>query len=378
MQLPQDQQAWILFTLFWVFVLTALIQLWYYLFYFSRLAFYKEKDRPASQPPASILICARNEAANLERNIPLIMEQDYPDFEVIIINDCSWDETDMVLKNMAQRFPALKVITIKEDEYFSHGKKVAVMVGIKGARSEYILFTDADCRPASNQWIRGMMQHFDQHCELVLGYGPYEKQEGFLNKLIRFDTFAIGLQYLSMAMAGSPYMGVGRNLAYKRSLFFKVKGFASHYHIESGDDDLFVNEAARKGNTVAVISKNAMTYSVPKNTFRDWLRQKKRHTTTFRHYKMSTRLRLMLFGLTQYAFYPLLIPLLIFRFELIPLLTIFGLVLLVKSLVLYRSMEKMEEKDLFWVHPILEAWLMCLYPVISIGNRFTKNHKWRN
>lgn len=377
MQLPEDRLGWILFILFWSFAFLVLIRAWYQLFYFSRVAFFKEKGKASSEPPASVIICARNEAANLEKNIPMIMAQDYPDFEVIVINDCSWDETDMVLKNLAQRFPKLKVITIKEDEYFSHGKKVAVMVGIKGARSEYLLFTDADCYPSSDQWIRCMMQPFDQHCDIVLGYGPYEKQPGWLNRLIRYDTFLIGQQYLGMALAGAPYMGVGRNMAYKRSLFFKVKGFASHYHIESGDDDLFVNEAATAGNTVSILRKEGMTYSVPKNTFKDWMRQKKRHTTTFRYYKWGSRFRLGLYGLSSYLLYPLFVLLLVFQFELIPLLSIFGAGLLIRMIVMYQSMKKMGEQDLFGYYPVLEAWLMMAYPLIQLRNRSTKKKKWR-
>ncbi|MCC7303361.1 MAG: glycosyltransferase [Bacteroidia bacterium] len=377
MQLPEDQQGWIVFIVFCAFALCALVQVWYFAYYFSRVAFRSKKERPASEPPASVLICARNEAANLEKNIPLIMQQDYPDFEVIVINDCSWDDSEMVLKSLGQQYPALRVITIKEDQYFSHGKKVAVMVGIKGAKSEYLLFTDADCRPASNQWIRNMLQSFDQHCDIVLGYGPYERTAGFLNKLIRFDAFTIGLQYLGMASAGVPYMGVGRNLAYKRSLFFKVKGFASHYHIESGDDDLFVNEAATSGNTVAMTTAESMTVSIPESSFRNWLRQKRRHSTTFRHYKAGTRLRLGLFGLSQYLFYLLLLFLLVFQFELIIVLAIFGVHLLLRSVIMFRSMSRLGEKDLFWLYPVYEACLMFLYPVISISNRFRKKNKWR-
>ena len=181
--------------------------------------------------------------------MPRIFEQDYPHFEVVVVNDCSWDNTSDLLKEFGLKHSNLKIVTIKEDDTYSHGKKVALMMGIKGATHEHMLLTDADCRPNSKEWLRNMMQHFTGETEIVLGYGAYEKQGGFLNKIIRYDTFMIALQYLSFALAGKTYMGIGRNLAYKKSLFFKMKGFASHYHIESGDDDLVVNEAATKQNS---------------------------------------------------------------------------------------------------------------------------------
>ena len=370
MQLPKNQQEWILFSLFCSFAFFAALQVWYYLWFFSRLAFHKNKQGPISTPPASVLICARNEATNLEENLPLIMTQDYPDFEVVVINDCSWDDTELVLKNLAGRYPNLKIITIKQDDSFSHGKKVAVMVGIKGAKHEHLLFTDADCKPQSDQWLRQMMKPFDQDCDIVLGYGAYQKESGFLNRLIRFDTFTIALMFLSMAMARRPYMGVGRNLAYKRTLFFKNKGFASHYYIASGDDDLFINEAATRDNTVSVIAPEGFTLSVPKRSLRDWVRQKGRHATTFSHYKMGTRLRLLLFGLSQYLFYLLFLPLVVLWYEPIIVLSIFGFKQLVQLIIFSRSMEKLKEKDLLWLFPFLEFSLMCLYPVISINNRF--------
>ncbi len=196
--------------------------------------------------PVSVIICARNEDENLTEFLPKILTQEYPEFEVIVVNDCSWDNTETVIDEFARIFPNLKKISIKEDENYKHGKKFAVLVGIKGAKYENLVFTDADCYPSSNTWLKEMASGFTSKKEILLGYGAYIKTHGFLNKLIRFDTFTIALRYLSAGMKGKAYMGVGRNLGYKKSLFFKHKGFSSHYHINSGDDDLFVNEAATK------------------------------------------------------------------------------------------------------------------------------------
>lgn len=225
--------------IFAAFALALIVQLWYYLFFFRRLAFYKKSELNANTPPASIIVCARNEEDNLIDFLHFIFEQDYPEFEVVVVNDCSTDNTPDILKELEKKYSNLKVCTIQESKNHSHGKKVALMMGIKGAKHEHLLFTNAGCKPNSKNWIKNMMQHFNSETEIVLGYGAFERQAGFLNKIIRFDTFLIALQYLSFALAGRTYMGTGRNLAYKKSLFFKMKGFASHYHIEAGDDDLF-------------------------------------------------------------------------------------------------------------------------------------------
>jgi len=362
---------------FIVFVFALLIQLWYYLWYFSRLAFFKKKDIPFNTPPASIIICAKNEDHNIIEFLPQIFEQDYPEFEVVVVNDCSFDNTGDILQELSKRYSNLKIVTIKEDENYRHGKKVALMMGIKGAKHEHMLLTDADCKPNSKNWLRNMMQHFTAETEIVLGYGGYEIQKGFLNKIIRFDTFMIGLQFLSFALAHKTYMGTGRNLAYKKSLFFKMKGFASHYHIESGDDDLFVNEAATKQNSKIEVSIASHTISRVKKTFRTWFNQKRRHVTTFEHYNTGSKFRLTMISMSQYLFFASFITLLIIQFEPVVVLSLFLFRVVIQILIFNKSMKLLAEKDLLVFSPIIELILLIAYPMIALSNLFMKKNKWR-
>ncbi|MCW3071508.1 MAG: hypothetical protein JWO44_1398 [Bacteroidetes bacterium] len=376
--------VWSVFTTFSVglvvfgaFVLALLIQLSFYLGTFSRLAFYKKKEMLPHTPPASIVICARNEDDNLVEFLPRIFEQDYPEFEVVVVNDCSFDNSADILKEFANRHSNLKIVTIKEDDTYSHGKKVALMMGIKGAGNEHMLLTDADCRPNSKDWLRNMMQHFTGETEIVLGYGAYEKQKGFLNKIIRYDTFFIALQFLSFALARKTYMGTGRNLAYKKSLFFKMKGFASHYHIESGDDDLFVNEAANKRNSQVEVSIDSHTISRPKTTFRDWFRQKRRHVTTYKHYNGASKFRLAMLGMSLYLFYGTFVTALILQFAPILVLSLFALRLLIQMLIFNKSMKLLAEKDLLLLSPLIELLLLTVYPFVTFFNMFVRKNKWK-
>jgi len=255
---------------------------------------------------------------------------------------------------------------------------VAVMMGIKGASNEYLLFTDADCKPNSKEWLKNMTEHFiNKETEIVLGYGAYEKQRGFLNKMIRFDTFFIALQYLSFALAGKTYMGVGRNLAYKKSLFFKMKGFASHYHIQSGDDDLFVNEAASKVNSTIEINMDSHTISRVKKTFMGWFAQKRRHIITFKHYNAKSKWRLRLIGLSQYLFFVLFVTLLIFQFEPKLVVSLFLSRLFIQIIIFIKPMKLLNEKDLIVVFPIIEIILLFVYPALVVSNFILKKVNWR-
>jgi len=376
MIIPQATEIY----LFAIFCYAFIIQLWYYLFYFRVLGFYKKKDEVTHFPPASIIICAKNELQNLRENLPAVLTQNYSDYEVVVVNDCSYDGTDEMLKEFAKQYSYLKIVTIKEDEHYVHGKKFAQMVGIKGAKNECLLFTDADCKPASSDWLKTMVSNFDDKTDIVLGYGNYEKTKGWLNKLIRFDAFYIAVQYLSFALVNRPYMGIGRNLAYRKSLFFKHKGFASHYHIDSGDDDLFVNRAATKTNCKVEINPLAQTITKAKKSYSDWIKQKRRHITTAGYYTASTKILLGLLTISQYLFFFLLILLLLIKTKfVIPVLSAFVLRYFVQILIFSKTMNKTSEKDLLFLAPILELKLLFFYPVFLLSNLFArKKNKWKN
>lgn len=360
---------------FWGLAGALLIQLFYFLFFFIRVGTYKRKPGISEFPPVSVLICARNEDDNLVENLPLVLNQDYPDFEVVVVNDCSFDNTGDVLEEFAKKHKHLKIVTIKEDEYYQHGKKVAVMMGIKGSSHEHLLLTDADCRPSSTNWLKNMVAHFTSETEIVLGYGPYERTKGMLNKLIRFDTFFIALQYLSFSLARVTYMGVGRNMAYRKELFFRY-GFRSHYHIQSGDDDLFVNEAARRSNTRVELSPESFCFSKAKKTFREWWYQKRRHLETGKRYKSGHKFLLGLFVLSQWILFGCFIAALVLKFQPYVVCGIFLLRFLIQMLIFNFAMKRLGERDLLILTPLFEIFFLLFYPIITLSRVFRRKTKW--
>ncbi|MBI3502639.1 MAG: glycosyltransferase [Bacteroidetes bacterium] len=373
------------FVVFIIFCLSIAVLLWYYFFFFARLAFYKEhQPSTINHQPVSVVICAKNEDHNLPEFLPLILSQDYPEYEVVVVDDCSWDNTPDVLREFEKKYSNLKVITIKEDLKHYHGKKFALMVGIKGASHDYLLLTDGDCKPLSNQWLKKMMSKFSAGKEIMLGYSKYEKLPGLLNKLIRFDTFHIALQYFSFAMAGKPYMGIGRNLAYKKELFFRHKGFATHYHIESGDDDLFINEAATEKNVAVEFSEGSYTESRVKKDWKGWIEQKRRHLTTWKEYKLSDKFRLGLYPFSQAIFWLSFIALLIankhelfFEYDLYLILGLLALRLISQWIIFKFALAQLKEKDLFLTSLFAELFLLVFYPALSISNALFRRKKWK-
>ena len=354
------------------------VQLYFSLFVHLKLAFAKVEEIPsAGRKPVSVIICARNEAANLVEFLPSVLQQDYPDFEVIVVNDRSWDKTRDILEEFSSRYKNLKVVTVPEGEKFIAGKKFAVTMGIKAAANEWLVFTDADCKPASPNWLMGMQQPGDESTAIVLGYSPYIRKRGLLNSLIRFETFFTAVNYLSYAIKGMPYMGVGRNMAYKKSLFFKNKGFAAHMHIPSGDDDLFVNAHATARNTEVRINKQTHVWSAPNSTFSAYLRQKKRHFGAGKFYKAKHKFILSAQIIIQFLFYALFITLMFFKPALYVAAGIFILSLIIRSFIYPRLLKRLNYGDLRWWFPILDILLFIFLVFNGILSIFVKKVKWK-
>jgi glycosyltransferase involved in cell wall biosynthesis len=352
--------------LFYFFVIVAAVQIFYYSCFFSRIAFYKKKSKDQSQQhPVSVVICARDEDENLARNLPGVLVQHYSSSsEVVVVNDNSVDDSKYILQELKKTFKSLNVVELTQEAKLIAGKKYPLSVGIREAKHEVLLLTDADCVPASEYWIQKMQDGYDNGIEIVLGYGAYHKRKGLLNKLIRFETFHTALQYLSYALAGLPYMGVGRNLSYKKDLFIRNKGFSSINHIPSGDDDLFINKVANSQNTTVIIDPDAITRSIPKTTWAGWLKQKSRHYTTAKYYKPKHKLLLGLYFITQFIYYPLFVAAILFydwRF----VLAVFGLRLLIQGFILYKAMKKMGEADMWPWFIILDMWMFFYYIIFA-------------
>lgn len=347
----------------------------YYLYFYARVAFYKSKAIAEPTEGISVVICARNEAENLLENLPKIFEQHYKNFEVIIVNDCSIDETEDVLRAFKNRYRNCKIVMLKENDLFIGGKKFAITMGIKAAKNDIVLFTDADCIPSSEKWIEEIARAYTGNTGIVIGYGAYRKEPCFLNKLIRFDAFLIGLRSMSFALAGITYMGVGRNLSYRKTLFFRNKGFASHQHIPYGDDDLFVNQAATRSNTRVAPGPDARTISIPKKTFNDWFRQKRRHLRTGVHYKFSHQFLLAAQPVVQLIFIGLFTALMILNYNFGLIAGIFGARILMQIVIFHKAMKKLGDNDLLLFSPLLEIILLFIHPAILFSAMLMKQRK---
>jgi len=352
---------------FIVLCVVTLIQSFFYLGIFRKLAVYVKPSQDKSRTqPVSVIVCAKDEAHNLEKYLPDLLTQHYnTTHEILVINDNSTDDTRYFLEELGRMFKHLRVINLTQEAKHIPGKKYPLSIGIKSSRHEVVLLTDADCRPAGPEWISTMQTCYHDGIDIVLGYGAYEKKPGLLNKLVRFETFHTALQYLSYTLKGMPYMGVGRNLSYRKTLFFNAKGFSSINHIPGGDDDLFLNKVATPQNVAISTEPESFTYSAPPRDFDGWFRQKSRHYSTAKYYKSKHRFWLGLYAVTYALFYPLLIVSAIFfdwRFA----LGVLALRWIMVGITWHKTMKRLDEKDLFPIFWLLDIWQFFYYLIFSV------------
>lgn len=356
--------------------LAVLLQLFHHFKFLLPFAFAKDLEQKKFQEPVSVIICARNEEENLKANLESILQQDYPNFEVVVVNHDSLDGTQDFLESLQADYPHLKLTRAQDSVHFTAGKKYAQTIGIKAASHEHLVFTDADCQAASPQWLQEIANGFREGKEIVLGYSPYDKGFGYAGWLARYETFLTGMQYFSFAHAGLPYMGVGRNLAYLKSLFFKNRGFASHLHLPSGDDDLFVNEVANKENVSLNWKKEAFTFTQPKSSFWKWFLQKRRHLNTVQNYKLRHKWMLLGLSLGRYFFWLGLLLAIIFQTFSITALILIAIRILLVYVTYIKVAKKLDEMDLALCWPFLEIQFLVFDLIVYTSVRIRKPRDW--
>jgi poly-beta-1,6-N-acetyl-D-glucosamine synthase len=365
-----------MFVCFSIFCIAAIIQLFYWLWFYLAPIFYEPVEGKEGKEPVSVIICARNEAENLSNFLPSVLEQDYPSYEVIVVNDCSEDSSDDVLGQFLMRYPHLRISSINKDPKFTHNKKFAQFIGIKAATNEILIFTDADCQPESSKWLSYMASNFDNNTDFVLGYGGYLYKKGMLNMYIRFDSMFIAIQYLGMAIRGIPYMGVGRNLAYRRTMFFRNKGYGAHNHIISGDDDLFINSNASKANTKVEFRPGSHTRSVPSLTTAEFIKQKQRHFITAKFYRTGHKLLLLVEPFTRMLFYVMFTVIVSILYLWPYALAVFGLKLAIQIVVLGLVQKKLNERGLLLFSLFFDIFSPVINGVLYFGS--FRNRSGRN
>ena len=363
--------------LLYTFVVTAVVQLCYYIS-FTSLIFHKVSIKSFDEfIPVSVIVYAKNNAQYLARLIPLLQEQEYKNYELIFINNASNDETLVVMKKFQDNDSRIKIVDVKNNEAFWGNRKYALTLGIKSAKHEQLLFIDADCMPSSKKWIKEMTVHFSESKSIVIGHGAYaSKKYSFLNILIRFDKLLSTIQSYSYTKFGSSYVADGKNLAYKKSEFYRVNGFINHIRIESGHHDLFIRDASNSSNTTNVVSPNSFIITKTPNTLKKWFTHKIKQLNTISHYNFKHKFFLGLFSSSKLLLICLIPILLYYKADYCTLSIILSYITFT-SIIVGTTAKKLQKKSVLYFLPFTEVFLVLFQFVIFISYSISKIKHWK-
>jgi len=348
----------------------GIVMIYFILFQFGVKSSNKEDDQSW---PVSIVIAARNEDKNIKTCLDAIIKQDYPEFEIILVDDHSSDETLRIAEGFKTYFPDLKIVQSK-----NKGKKSAVKTGIQEAQYEYLLFTDADCQPRSSTWIKNMMLYFDENTSIVIGYSPYQFNHSLINYIQQYETLLTACLYISAVHFYRPYMAVGRNLAYRKSVFTKSSQFNTHLNLLSGDDDLLIQEMATRDNTKVCLQPDAFVDSKPKRQLKSFFFQKLRHISTSDHYKWKDKLLLGLFHFARLGIFTGFLLLILWtEHQMLATISLLCYFILLQA-VLFRPCKKLGITGIIFYIPVIEVFLVGFHLVLIFYKLFlSKKIKWK-
>ncbi|MDD3286828.1 MAG: glycosyltransferase, partial [Bacteroidales bacterium] len=352
-------------------------QILYYIIVYGRVAFFKEHKLTTDEkqnfcPSVSVVMCVKDDAYNLEKKLPIILEQEYPNFEVVVVNDASKDETEYMLRVLQEIYPNLNIVNLYNNVNGFLGKKYPLSLGIKSAKNDIILLTESDTMPLNYNWISTMVKGFKQKKDIVLGFTNFEQKSTFLNTLMQYENQTSAMNYLGNAMLNNPFMGQGRNMAYKREFFFETGGFISQYNISVGEDDLFVNKNANSKNTAVVLNRDSINLASPKEKREEWVIQKKKHFKSMSHFKLKDKIISTLMPFATLLIYVLVALSIVFKFPweyaIMPLV----LKYIFQIIVYYKSSKTLGTKQVAFLSPLLEVLFLFINTTIRFFTLFTK------
>lgn len=318
----------------------------------------QEEDDHRPLPPVSVILTVHNDADWLKENLPYLLEQDYPDYELVVVDFVSCDETQFILQLCAEHYERLKIVKFSQDANHYQGKKYPFSIGIQSAKNDHILISEPDCVPKDFTWIRSMMRGYrNEEVKMVLGFCGIRQKKSLFNWLQVYDNLTYSLRYLSAGLRGRPYTGCLRNLSFRRSFFFERGAFYAHLSFAEGADDIFVNQNATRDNTRVVIAPDSYTLTESRPTFRAWYHTRRERTATRRFYPIALRLRLLFYPLMVLLFYgagATLAVLQLFPWEV--LLAVLVVKWIWQIVAMSFATKRFDAKGLHWFAPLFEIY----------------------
>jgi glycosyltransferase involved in cell wall biosynthesis len=354
-----------------------LLQLIYYVFVYGKVSRYRLPEENYNFPPVSVVLVTKDEQENLKERLPVILEQQYPDFEVVIVNNASSDETEFVLKVFQKIYPQLKVVNLYSEAPNKFlGKKYPLSIGIKSAKNDCVLLTNVNCVPNSLFWIMNMVRGLSQTRNTIIGFNFYEREKTLFNSLVQYDTIINAINYGGMALLGNPYKATGDNIIISREEFFNSGSFLSLYNVACGDMELYVNRITKGKKTSVILNEEAYIKTETPQSFSLWCRYKKRNIKTAYYYKFLDKLLVAIPSWTTLFFYATFVTLFLLNFPWQWILTGCILKFAIQIIFFQNASKVLMKNNLCIFAPLFEIFFLVFNTIMGISVLFSRKDRW--
>ena len=358
------------------FVLMFLIQLFYQLLMAHFSLSGKKKDKPVDYPSFSIIVPSRNYEENLRELIPTLLEQDYPDFEVVVVDDCSYDGTEWYLNELKLQSNKLKTSRIIQETDFPNA--LAITIGIRAASKEWLIFLNPLCRVSGRDWLKSFSEELNPKSEAAFGFVNYTNSYGSMRKFIKYENFDSFILYGSARYLGLSMPITDMNVAYKREQFLSRRGFAAVLDSPFSENELYLNKISNRSNSVYLQNKSTAVSFVGDTDWYDGMNFKKKQLLLKKKFTVGQSIFLWTNTISRLVFDISMIALLILSPWRIWVAGIWLLKIIHELVWGIVSMKRLGEKNLFPGLLIFRSIIPLFNSIISINQLFTgQKRKWK-
>ena len=358
------------------FVLMFLIQLFYQILMAHFSLSGKKKDKPVDYPSFSIIVPSRNYEENLRELIPTLLEQDYPEFEVVVVDDCSYDATEWYLNELKLQSNKLKTSRIIQETDFPNA--LAITIGIRAASNEWLIFLNPLCRVSGKDWLKSFAEELNPKSEAAFGFVNYTNSYGSMRKFIKYENFDSFILYGSARYLGLSMPITDMNVAYKREQFLSRRGFAAVLDSPFSENELYLNKISNRSNSVYLQNRATAVSFVGDTDWYDGMNFKKKQLLLKKKFTVGQSIFLWTNTISRFVFDISMIALLILSPWRIWVAGIW-LIKIIHELVWgIVSMKRLGEKNLFPGLLIFRSIIPLFNSIISINQLFTgQKRKWK-
>ena len=366
----------VLLTVFGVLFLLRLLHLFLFT---GRVLFRKKVDNnEAEKKPLSLILTIRNEEENLKNNLPKILSLENIDFEMVVVDDFSQDNSYLILGLLKDRYKRLTISALNQETKFS--TKLALNIAIKATNNKWILTVPVSLAEVAAEWLDYISQATNNEKNVVIGYSTVARSKGFYNRLTRIENYFSYLKSTGYILNGIPFVYSVENVAFQKEKYFEIGGFGQKVTEHYANLELVINSFIRKKTTAVLFNKESSIRKTEVVKRADYFDLLKKSIRIESHLSSSKRVILFLIEFGKLLFLPIAAFVIVLLPELwIILAGLMGFIFTPYLFIIKITQNRLNERKIF-IPSLVYDLLMPYYKLFFRWhfNRRSRKNRWKS